>query len=124
MEWTPVKFEDIRHWLTHYPETEVKNAARSWNTMMYVCYHPPVKNYKYYGGIGIKVDPDWHDFDNFFADMGPRPVMARLARIDVGGDYTFRNCGYRLHHESWNDFLVRHQTLRHTYHQRHYRTNA
>lgn len=40
-----------------------------WKDMIYRCYSPNDKSYKYYGEKGVKVCERWHRFDFFFADM-------------------------------------------------------
>ena len=46
------------------------------------------RDYKYYGGRGINVHPDWFDFTKFFHDMGPRPTnLHTIDRIDTNGNY-------------------------------------
>jgi hypothetical protein len=57
------------------------------------CDSPSAKEYKRYGGRGIRVRPRWNDFRNFLADMGPRPTpLHSIDRIDPNGDYGLHNC--------------------------------
>ena len=37
-----------------------------WRSMKQRCYNPSNDNYKYYGGKGIKVCEEWHDFEEIF----------------------------------------------------------
>ena len=56
------------------------------------CYNPHAERYAKYGGRGIKVCPEWHDFKNFLKDMGVRPEGMTLDRENVDGDYEKGNC--------------------------------
>lgn len=64
----------------------------SWQAMKDRCDNPSSPSFQNYGGRGIKYDPSWSKFENFFADMGTRPDGFDLDRIDVNDDYTPRNC--------------------------------
>lgn len=59
--------------------------------MMGRCYNPSHKVYRYYGGRGITVHPDWHDVSVFCAwldhNLGPCPPGYSLDRIDNDRDY-------------------------------------
>jgi hypothetical protein len=69
---------------------------RSWNSMKQRCTNPKDDAFSRYGGLGIKVCKRWRKFENFFADMGPRPEPKRLYSIDRWpnneGNYEPSNC--------------------------------
>ena len=46
---------------------------RTWNDMIHRCYDPTDRDYKYYGGIGIKVAPEWFNFTTFLNDVKQLP---------------------------------------------------
>lgn len=57
------------------------------------CEDPDSENYKRYGGRGIRVCRRWSRFENFIADMGPRPGSGySIERKDNDGNYTPKNC--------------------------------
>jgi|SRR5882757_693574 len=75
-----------KHGLRWVPEYQ------TWCDMKSRCYNDNCKNYKYYGGRGIKVCARWKDsFSNFYDDMGSKNGLT-LDRIDVNGDYDPNNC--------------------------------
>lgn len=57
----------VKHGQVRSPEYTI------WNGMIQRCTNPKNKSYPDYGGRGIKVDPRWLDFANFYSDMGQRP---------------------------------------------------
>lgn len=65
---------------------------RSWRKMIERCYYPYEKAYHQYGGRGIKVCKRWWVFENFEADMGPRPEGMTLDRKDSNKGYSPENC--------------------------------
>lgn len=60
---------------------------QSWSAMWMRCTNPKSKDWKDYGGRGIKVCEDWKNFENFYAVMGDRPDGLTLDRTDVNGNY-------------------------------------
>jgi len=65
----------------------------AWAAMKKRCLDPNYKNYSKYGGRGITICPAWIDsFEQFLADIGPRPPGTTLDRIDEDGHYEPGNC--------------------------------
>lgn len=57
------------------------------------CYDENSSDYHNYGGRGIIVEAEWHDFMTFFTDMGPRPSPSHsVDRAEVNGNYCKANC--------------------------------
>lgn len=63
-----------------------------WIQMHYRCRNKNATGYKHYGGRGIAVCNKWHEFKNFFNDMGHRPNGMSLDRINNNGNYKPSNC--------------------------------
>jgi hypothetical protein len=63
-----------------------------WNQMKQRCSNANVPNFHLYGGRGISVCNRWHQFENFYADMGPCPPGRSLERINNDGNYEPGNC--------------------------------
>jgi hypothetical protein len=57
------------------------------------CYNSMTADYELYGGRGISVCQEWHQFESFAAEMesGYKPGLT-LERIDVDGNYCLANC--------------------------------
>lgn len=67
----------------------------SYRAMKNRCLNKKHKQYKDYGGRGIKICRIWADkngFSAFLRGMGERPVGCSLDRIDNDGDYCPENC--------------------------------
>lgn len=67
---------------------------RCWASMIYRCENPKNKNYHQYGGKGIKICDEWHDFLSFmvWADKNGYKDNLTIDRIDHFGNYEPNNC--------------------------------
>ncbi len=59
----------------------------SWAAMIQRCTNPNNARYKYYGGAGVVICERWQNFENFLADLGPRPSGTTLGRYGDVGPY-------------------------------------
>jgi len=68
----------------------------SWASMLKRCNNPNHKDYKNYGGRGVKVCDRWlnkeNGFENFLEDMGEMPGKHQIDRTDNDGNYEPTNC--------------------------------
>ncbi len=66
---------------------------RTWTQMRVRCTNKKHKQYKDYGGRGIRICKRWREsFEAFFADMGHPPAGMSLDRIDNDLGYNPDNC--------------------------------
>lgn len=71
-----------------------KSKSQIWSihrSMMDRCYLPTSHAYHRYGGRGIVVCERWHDFENFYADMGDKPKGMSLERMNNDKPYSPEN---------------------------------
>ena len=64
----------------------------SWAAMKQRCLNSHHKFFPFYGGAGITICSRWMQFENFLADMGPRPHGKTLDRLDGAKGYEPGNC--------------------------------
>jgi len=92
-----------------------------WNGMLGRCYNPNIKEFRFYGAVGVRVCDRWHDPMNFHFDMGARPSPSHsLDRWpNKSGNYYKENCRWATKIEQANNcknnivitYLNRTQTL-------------
>lgn len=63
-----------------------------WRAMLNRCNNPNVESYRTHGARGITVCKRWHQFTNFYADMGDPPPGHSIDRINNNGNYEPGNC--------------------------------
>src|SRR6266404_941742 len=64
----------------------------SWENMIGRATRPTATGHRYYFDRGITVCKHWRTFENFYADMGKRPIAHTLDRIDNNGNYSCGHC--------------------------------
>jgi hypothetical protein len=97
-----VAMENIKH--GHGKRGYKTREYVTWQSMKLRCQNPNYTGYEYYGARGITVCDRWKDnFENFLADMGPRPRGMTLDRKDNDGNYEPGNCHWATHKEQMNN---------------------
>lgn len=77
----------------HKRKSGMSPEYRTWLNIKRRCYDKGCKDYENWGGRGIAVCERWIDsFENFLADMGPRPERLTIDRKDPNKDYSPDNC--------------------------------
>lgn len=66
---------------------------RVWASMLRRCYNPAETSYENYGGRGISVCEEWHNFEGFMKDMlGSYSKELTIERLDINKGYSNENC--------------------------------
>ncbi len=74
-----------------------------WGGMINRCHNTNSKDYKHYGGRGIKVCKRWHKFEDFYKDMGDTSEGLTLERINNNKGYNKKNCKWATRKEQNNN---------------------
>lgn len=77
----------------------------AWQRIRYKCNNPKHRQYKHYGGRGIKVCERWNkSFLSFLEDMGYAPSNdLSIDRLNNDGDYEPGNCKWRTMTDQCNN---------------------
>lgn len=77
---------NYKHGASSYPEYQI------WKALLQRCENPNNAAYPKYGGRGITVSAEFHDFSTFFAHVGRRPRRGLLLdRINNNRGYVRNN---------------------------------
>jgi len=88
-----------------------------WEGIKQRCLNPNRRGYEYWGGRGITICERWLDFENFYADMGPRPGAGySIDRYpDNDGNYEPGNCRWATASEQQRNTRRRRRSQGHLY---------
>ena len=77
----------------HFRNGKMTPTYRTWALVKRRCKNPNAREYKFYGGRGIRVCERWEKFERFLEDMGEKPDSgSSIERLDSNGNYSPENC--------------------------------
>ena len=86
------RIENFRKRVTTHGMSKTR-ISRIWKGMKARCSNKNLKEFKNYGGRGIRVCKRWEKFENFYEDMKPSYEEGlTIERIHNGKGYSKRNC--------------------------------
>lgn len=108
------KMQTVTRVLEHHGQSKTP-LYRQWKGMNLRCNNPETHNYKWYGGKGVRVCPEWEDdflAYKAWADANGYNPGLELDRIDENGHYGPDNCRFvtkkaniRNRDRGWSDEL-------------------
>lgn len=77
-----------------FTKQQYQRIRAVWRAMLFRCENTKATAYKWYGGKGVTVCDEWHNFDNYIMWYKKNNYKDGLTidRIDVNGDYEPSNC--------------------------------
>lgn len=78
------------------PGSDWYRLSQIWRSMKDRCENPTDKDYPHYGARGIRICPEWHDFETFY-----RWAMSRGYRDGLTIDRVNNKAGYRPNNCRW-----------------------
>lgn len=82
----------------HTRNGKLSSEYNSWRNMRDRCTDPNNATYKSHGARGITVCARWDSFENFLADMGPKPTPKHtIGREKNDKNYEPDNCSWETH---------------------------
>ena len=76
------------------PSTGATSLYKRWVAMKQRCQNPKCREYKWYGGKGVKICDEWQEYENFkhWAEKSGYKESLTIDRINPDGDYCPENC--------------------------------
>jgi len=83
---------DLQRELKTIHGESAKKEYQCWHGIISRCTNKNSKNYKFYGGLGVSIHPDWLEYKNFLKDVGRAPPDRQyIDRINPFGNYEPEN---------------------------------